>query len=509
MMKAACTFALVFLAGLAQSLRPTVLETLLHSAKPAKQDFTGDVWAVLIAGSSGWGNYRHQADVCHAYQILKQGGLNDDNIIVMMEDDIANNAMNPHPGKIFNRPGGPDVYKGVPLDYTGDMVTAENFLAVLAGNESALIGTSGKVVKSGPNDRVFVYYSDHGAPGIVGMPNGPFLYADALLNTMKAKSAANGFADMVLYIEACEAGSMFEGMLNDGDMNVYVTTAANAEESSWGTYCPGMVPAPPEEFNTCLGDLYSVAWMENSEAADLDEETLEKQYELVKLRTSNDYTYMQGSHVMQYGSLAIDEEPAADYLGEHNAGTGKKDPWEARTATANGAMAAVPQRDADLLHLWTAFNRAATSGEKARAMAALDAEISSRARIDKGVRTAVADLLMQPEVMATMQATFAAENLLLPHLGAQDAEDVLASEPLEMFVSRPLPLAAGKPLVDSWDCLRAMVGAWERACGKLDQYGMQYTRTFANLCNAGVAPELLHTSASKVLSDDVRWPTTL
>ena len=27
-------------------------------------------WAVLIAGSSGYGNYRHQADVCHAYQIM-------------------------------------------------------------------------------------------------------------------------------------------------------------------------------------------------------------------------------------------------------------------------------------------------------------------------------------------------------------------------------------------------------------------------------------------------------
>ena len=27
------------------------------------------------------------------------------------------------------------------------------------------LGTTGKVVASGPNDRVFVYFSDHGAPG--------------------------------------------------------------------------------------------------------------------------------------------------------------------------------------------------------------------------------------------------------------------------------------------------------------------------------------------------------
>lgn len=32
-------------------------------------------WALLVAGSAGWGNYRHQADVCHAYQVLLRGGL--------------------------------------------------------------------------------------------------------------------------------------------------------------------------------------------------------------------------------------------------------------------------------------------------------------------------------------------------------------------------------------------------------------------------------------------------
>lgn len=26
-------------------------------------------WALLLAGSAGWGNYRHQADVLHAYQV--------------------------------------------------------------------------------------------------------------------------------------------------------------------------------------------------------------------------------------------------------------------------------------------------------------------------------------------------------------------------------------------------------------------------------------------------------
>lgn len=43
--------------------------------------------------------------------------------------------------------------------------------------------------------------------------------------------------------------------------------------------------------------------------------------------------------------------------------------------------------------------------------------------------------------------------------------------------------------------LQGMMAAWEAACGPLDQYGMQYSRTFAALCNAGVPPAQLGTSA--------------
>lgn len=46
-------------------------------------------WALLVAGSNGWFNYRHQADVCHAYQVLHNHGIPDSNIVVMMFDDIA------------------------------------------------------------------------------------------------------------------------------------------------------------------------------------------------------------------------------------------------------------------------------------------------------------------------------------------------------------------------------------------------------------------------------------
>ena len=61
----------------------------------------GKIWVVLVAGSNGYWNYRHQADVCHAYQIVHKHGIPDENIIVMMYDDIANNRENPEKGKVM------------------------------------------------------------------------------------------------------------------------------------------------------------------------------------------------------------------------------------------------------------------------------------------------------------------------------------------------------------------------------------------------------------------------
>jgi legumain len=186
-------------------------------------------------------NYRHQADVCHAYHVLIRGGMDPSRVVVMMEDDIAFNNANRRPGQIFNCPGCPDVYAGVPHDYTGKEVNAQNVLKVLLGDTAAMHGIgSGRVIDSGPNDRVFLFYSDHGAPGILGMPHGPPIYADELVATLAEKRLRGGFWELVAFVEACESGSIFQGMLN-GDLGVFAVSAASATEPSWATYCPASV----------------------------------------------------------------------------------------------------------------------------------------------------------------------------------------------------------------------------------------------------------------------------
>jgi len=97
-----------------EGLRPLSNHQPLDNVFAQGESTTGKRWALLVAGSNGYENYRHQADICHAYQILKKGGLKDENIIVFMYDDIAYNPKNPRHGVIINHPNGPDVYYGVP-----------------------------------------------------------------------------------------------------------------------------------------------------------------------------------------------------------------------------------------------------------------------------------------------------------------------------------------------------------------------------------------------------------
>ncbi|KER19486.1 hypothetical protein T265_11756 [Opisthorchis viverrini] len=52
-------------------------------------------WVVLAAGSKSWGNYRHQADVYHAYQLVRKNNVPPENIITFAYDDIANNPSSP------------------------------------------------------------------------------------------------------------------------------------------------------------------------------------------------------------------------------------------------------------------------------------------------------------------------------------------------------------------------------------------------------------------------------
>ncbi len=98
---------------------------------------------------------------------------------------MAQDSENKFKGQLFNKPGGPDVYKNCNIDYKGVDVTPEVFLSVLKGDETSLAGKgNGKLLKTDKDSKIFIFFTDHGAPGLLGFPNG-MLFADDLMKALK------------------------------------------------------------------------------------------------------------------------------------------------------------------------------------------------------------------------------------------------------------------------------------------------------------------------------------
>jgi legumain len=398
-------------------------------------------YAVLVAGSNQFYNYRHQTDVCHSFAVLTQHGIPAKNIIVMVYDDIANDPQNPYPGQLFNKPtaagvAGVDVYANCQKDYTGDDVTAQNFLYVLTGNSTA-VPAGHPVLQTGPGDHVFIFFSDHGGTGIIAFPSGPFLQATDLNAALEYMFNNKLYKKLVFYLEACESGSMFEGILPT-NQNIYVTTASNAVESSWGTYCPPDDSVNGKEINSCLGDLYSVNWMEDADKAGSMSESLQTQFNTVQQETSQ-------SHVMQYGQTTWTNMAIGQFEG-NMANKPKISTIATKSTHAKKSSSNVDSRDAKLNYNYYKYLRAKTTTASHAAARELIAEIESRMAAD----VLFADLT---RAVAGAERT---DRMLTEHIGS--------------------PATCGA-------CCATVMEALRNDCDAWNDYSLKYTRVAVNLCH--------------------------
>jgi len=405
-------------------------------------------WAVLVAGSNGYGNYRHQSDICHAFQIVAKNGIPAERIIVMQYDDIANNRANPYPGQIFNKPTpvgtpGIDVYKGCQKDYVGATVTATNVINVLTGNGQAMEGIgNGKVLKSGPNDNVFFFYSDHGTVGEVEMPVGGPLYASKFNAALQLMHSRNMYNKMVVYIESCESGSMFNNLLPP-NINVYATSASSPTESSWGCYCPPQDKVNGKSIGSCLGDLYSVNWMEDTDKFG-PARTLQDQFVQVAKLTDM-------SKVMQWGDITWTNMTVGSFQGE-----GKAFPAEAVREYSGAeplhyspdelrSMSAVSTYDIPMHLAYYKYLRhdGQNLAEAHQMLSELTDELTMRLKTDRAFMS------------------------LSSKLGGDLAHEVLMGR-------NRAPV--------NWECINIAKQAYRIHCGEFTDYARKYVRVLNNIC---------------------------
>ncbi len=199
--------------------------------------------ALLIAGSSGWGNYRHQADVLYMYQLLKQNGYSDDDIVLIVADDIAHHASNPFPGVVRVSPTGTNLYQDVVVDYDINQLHPDDIRAILAGESSDHLP---HVIDADQHTNVLVFWSGHGARGEFNWLKAKTGFThDLMAQTLTQLSAQQKYRKMLWLIETC-----------------YSSSVAKASVGVPGVLCF----AAADELEVSFADIYSQelgAWMTN------------------------------------------------------------------------------------------------------------------------------------------------------------------------------------------------------------------------------------------------------
>ena len=116
-------------------------------------------YAVLVQGSNGWNNYRHQADVLSVYQMLKTKGVDDDHIILIIDKALATDAMNPEPGIIRAEDGGNDLLAGYSMDYDNADISPSDISNILLGVKT---DKTPVVLPKDAGQNVLLFWSGHG-----------------------------------------------------------------------------------------------------------------------------------------------------------------------------------------------------------------------------------------------------------------------------------------------------------------------------------------------------------
>ena len=190
-----------------------------------------DQYAVLVHGSTGFTNYRHQADVLNVYQLLRQNGFDDDHIILIIDKALANDSQNEEPGVIRISKDGKDLLGGTDglpkavVDYDAADLTPEDISNILEGNSSDRLTT---VLPRDAGQNVLLYWSGHGSKGSFNWRD-----ADEGFTSDRLYMTATDMTFRKLFIvaEPCYGESVINGI--KGIEGVLAMSGASSTEQSW------------------------------------------------------------------------------------------------------------------------------------------------------------------------------------------------------------------------------------------------------------------------------------
>lgn len=186
-----------------------------------------DRYAVVVGASDTWINYRHQADALAFYQLLKSNGYDDDHIILIMEDNIANNPLNKRPGEVRVTLDGENLYHDVDVDYHLSDISVSDLKDIMSGKKTDRLS---RVIQPTASDNIIMFWCGHGASHTLMWGGHTSVYGSDMSRLISNLQQEGRFRKFMFVLDACYSGTIGEAC--EGIPGTLVFTAAHAFESS-------------------------------------------------------------------------------------------------------------------------------------------------------------------------------------------------------------------------------------------------------------------------------------
>ena len=215
-----------------------MMEDIEDQDSPVEYGPHGDSYALLIQGSSGWANYRHQADVLNVYRMLRSKGWDDDHIMLIISDELADDERNIFKGKISTSTYGENLYEDAVIDYSTDTLKVSDIQDIMLGRSSAHLPV---VLNTDDRTNVLVFWSGHGCLAATHKANG-FLWRDKgdvfsendFRSTLEQMHSEKRYRKMLFLLEPCYSRNMASQTRQIP--GILAVASANGNESSFADF---------------------------------------------------------------------------------------------------------------------------------------------------------------------------------------------------------------------------------------------------------------------------------
>lgn len=270
---------------------------LQDDSAPVEYKELKDKWAILVQGSEGWADYRHQADVLNVYQMLKRNGWPDDHIIVIISDDLANDSRNKFPGEVRTKINAPDLYKTAKIDYSTDTLTVADIKDILLGKQSSHLPI---VLNTTDQSDILLFWSGHGMAETSVKPNcfywrgeKSILSETEFRETLQKMFDEKRYRKMLMLLEPCHSRNMAQQ--TDHMPGMMAIAAADGSESSFADF-------RSNELDTWMSDRFTNNIVNT--LTDNPEQTYGELYEYLYKHTLGSHVYVENA--FWFGNLFKD-----------------------------------------------------------------------------------------------------------------------------------------------------------------------------------------------------------